>query len=102
MNNLTTIDASLISQEESMQLIKDRLKDINTELFNTSKEKYLLKVKLIDECQDMSTSEKLDALDCNYDRHTQEVRQNIIITSILGFTLIGIIKVAPAILKKVS
>ena len=102
MNNITAIDASLIPQEESMQLIKDNLKDVNTELFNASNEKYLLKERLIDECQDMCTSEKLDALDRNYDRHNQEVWQNIIITRIISLTLMGIVMGAPAILKKVS
>ena len=105
MNNLTTIPEikdSLIASDENMLLIKDNLKEVNTELFNTSKDKYLLKARLIEECQDMSTKEKLVALDCNYDRHNQEVWQNIIITSIFSLTLVGIVKGAPAILKKVS
>ena len=105
MNNLTTIpeiENSLIASDENMLLIKDNLKEVNTELFNTSKGKYLLKARMIEECQDMSTKEKLVALDSNYDRHNQEVLRNIIITSIFSLALMGIVKGAPTILKKVS
>ncbi len=37
-----------------------------------SKEKYEAKAKLIDEATDLSTKEKLDAWDKNYDRRNQE------------------------------
>ena len=49
----------------------------------------------------MTTKEKLDALDHNYDRHTQEVWRGIIIFGAVSLTLIGIAAGNPAIVKSI-
>lgn len=41
-------------------------------LLSNSKYKYELKSKIIENATDMTTKEKLDAMDANYDRHVVE------------------------------
>lgn len=87
--------------EVNISFITDRLKKVNDSLCHTSKEKYDLKAKLIKEADDMTSKEKLDALDQNYDRHNQEVWQNIIIFGVVSITLIEIAVRNLSIVKKV-
>jgi len=87
--------------EASISIITDRMKEASDSLYHTSKEKYDLKARLIEEADDMTTKEKLDALDQNYDRHNQEVWQGIIIFGVVGLTLIGIAVGNPTIVKNV-
>lgn len=87
--------------EASIGVITDRMKEASDSLYQTSKEKYDLKAKLIEEADDMTTKEKLDALDQNYDRHNQEVWQGIIIFGVVSLTLIGVAVGNPTIVKNV-
>lgn len=87
--------------EAGISIITDRMKEASDSLYHASKKKYDLKAKLIEEADDMTTKEKLDALDQNYDRHNQEVWQGIIIFGAVSLTLIGIAVVNPAIVKNV-
>lgn len=66
-----------ISTNSDSNIILSYIREQYDSLAHTSKEKYSLKVKLIEETDEMSTKEKLDALDCNYDRYRHEVWQNI-------------------------
>jgi hypothetical protein len=68
-------------------------------LFTTSKEKYHEKAKLIEEAEDLSTQEKLDALDSNYDRHNREVWQGILSLAACGVAVWGIVTFGPSIAK---
>lgn len=87
--------------ESNINIIIDRIDESADALYATSKEKYERKVKLIEEAKDMSTNEKLDALDQNYDRHNQEVWKNMIILGALGLTLIGVAAGSPTIIKNI-
>ncbi|MCD8014310.1 MAG: hypothetical protein LUG99_14245 [Lachnospiraceae bacterium] len=99
MSDIRTIEnntpASL--SESSVNIIIDRVNETADTLYTTSKEKYERKEKLIEEAKDMSTKEKLDALDQNYDRHNQEVWQNMLIF----LALIGIAAGSPTIIRNV-
>lgn len=84
-NGLNALQGIIIN--EVNQLLFDTVIDAE----NTSKEKYISKDKLIESADDMSTQEKLDAKDKNYDRRNQERCQNAhyfagICLSILGIT----------------
>ncbi len=52
--------------------------DSITDAENISKEKYSIKTRLIENATDLTTNEKLEALDKNYDRRSQELWQNIV------------------------
>lgn len=58
-------------------------------LASTSKEKYEQKSSLIENATDMTTQEKLHALDENYDIHMQEIIMGVTIT-VLSLTILGI------------
>ncbi|MCI8403235.1 MAG: hypothetical protein HFI38_14290 [Lachnospiraceae bacterium] len=60
-----------------------------------SKEKYEIKLKLIESAMDMSTQEKLDAMDKNYDCWNQEHWQNILTSAVVSFSVLGFIVVSP-------
>lgn len=90
--------------EAGISAITNRMKEASDSLYHTSKEKYNLKARLIEEADDMTTKEKLDALDQNYDRHNQEVRQGMIVfgvVSLTSLTLIGIAAGNPTITKNI-
>lgn len=77
------------------------MKDATDSLYHTSKAKYDLKLKLIEEADDMTTKEKLDALDKTYDRHNQEVWHGIVIFGTLSLFIIGIATGNTAIVKNI-
>lgn len=64
------------------------MKEASDNLYHTSKEKYYLKAGLIEKADDMTTKEKLDALNQNYDCHNQEVWRNRVIIGIVASTLL--------------
>lgn len=86
--------------EAGISVIADCMKEAIDSLCHTSKEKYDLKFKLIEEAGDMTTREKLDSLDQNYDRHNQEIWHGIIF-GVVSLTIIGIAAGTPAIIKNV-
>lgn len=88
--------------EARISVITDRMKEASDSLYHTSKEKYDLIARLIEEADDMTTKEKLDTLNQNYDRHNQEVWHGIIIFGFVSLTLIGIAVGNPTIVKNVS
>lgn len=100
LHNLETHNPSDITST-GIYIIANRMKEASDSLYRTSKEKYDLKTRLIEEANDLTTKEKLDALDQNYDCHNQEVWQGILIFGIASLTLIGIAAGNPAIIKNV-
>ena len=52
--------------------IANRISHSTDGLVSASKEKYDRKIRLIENAEDMTTQEKLDALDHSYDRHGLE------------------------------
>lgn len=85
----------------SINIITDCMKEASDSLYNTSKAKYEHKVKLIEKAEDMTTKEKLEALDQNYDRHNQEVWQGIFIFGVASLTVIVIVTKDLAIIKNI-
>ncbi len=71
-SNKTNMEPS-INFNKLQQTILDSMADAE----NISKEKYSTKARLIENATDMTTNEKLEALDKNYDRRNQELWQNI-------------------------
>jgi hypothetical protein len=76
-----------------------------TDAFNDSEliseTKYTEKMKLIESATDMSTQEKLDAMDNNYDRRNQECWQNIATFAIISLGIIGIAVGSPVAFKSI-
>lgn len=76
-----------------------------TDAFNDSEliseTKYTQKMKLIESATDMSTQEKLDAMDNNYERRNQERWQNIAVFAIISLSAIGIAFGSPAAAKSI-
>lgn len=68
---------------------------------NVSKEKYATKEKLIESANDMTTQEKLDAIDKNYDRRNQERWQNMLYYAMISFSMVGIVLSNPVAIKNV-
>ena len=87
--------------ETSTKLVTEQITAAGDSLYRTSKEKYDLKARLIENADDMTTKEKLDALDHNYDRHNQEVWLNIIFFGAISFALIGIAAGNPTIIRNI-
>lgn len=102
MTDIKSIEdqTSISFSEAGINIITDWLKEASDSLYHTSKEKYDLKARLIEEADDMTTKEKLDALDQNYDRHNQEVWRDRIIFGMAILALIGIVAGNPIIIKK--
>lgn len=68
---------------------------------NISKEKYAVKQKLIESANDMSTQEKLDAIDKNYDRRNYECCQNILYFAVISSSVVGIAIASQVAVKNV-
>lgn len=103
MTNIDSIENQIPVNltESSIRIVTDWMEEATDSLYHTSKEKYNLKARLIEEADDMTTKEKLDALDQNYDRHNQEVWQGIVIFGVLSLSIIGIAAGNPSILKNI-
>lgn len=69
--------------------IENCITDAIDALASTSKEKYKQKTSLIENATDMTTQEKVHALDENYDSHMQEIIMGVTIT-VLSVTILGI------------
>ena len=80
------------STESSINDVFTQMTDVGDHLYRVSNEKYERKEKLIEEAKDMSTIEKLDALEDNSNRHAQEIYMNLMIRGLVTFLAIIIIK----------
>ena len=81
--------------------VHQKIVDAAADAENTSREKYEAKENLIESAADMSTQEKLDAMDRNYDRRNQERWQNVLYFTIVSFSLLGIAIGSPVAVKNV-
>lgn len=100
-NNLTqTTNQNDTLQNIVIPDIHQKIFDAVTDAENTSKEKYTAKQKLIESANDMTTQEKLDAMDKNYDRRNQERWQNVLYFAIVSFSILGLVS-SPAAVKNV-
>ena len=81
--------------------VRQKISDAAINAENTSKEKYAAKEKLIASADDMTTQEKLDAMDSNYDRRNQERWQNVLRFVAMSFSVVGIAIGSPIAVKNV-
>ena len=93
MNKKDTMPA--IDEQKSFQdiignTVYPKISDAATDAENISREKYKAKKNLIESANDLTTQEKLDAMDKNYDRWNQELWQNILHFTIISFSTVGI------------
>lgn len=99
-NNLTqTTNQKGALQSIVIPEVRQKIFDAATNTENMSKEKYTAKQKLIESANDMTTQEKLDAMDKNYDRRNQERWQNVICFVVVSLSFIAIN--SPAAVKNV-
>lgn len=93
--NQNTLKPTLIEQNTLHEVLLDDIhqiiSDAVSESEKMSKEKYQVKLKLIESASDMSTQEKLDAIDKNYDCWNQEHWQNILTLTVASVVLIGLV-----------
>ena len=87
--------------EAGTRIITNKLTDSANLLTNKSGDKYERKAVLIENAEDLSTKEKLDALDQNYNRHTEEVWESVIAFASVSFAVISILTGGPNIMKYV-
>lgn len=99
-NSIQTINEQSILQDYNIKEIYKKTHEIIFDAENESKKKYIAKRKLIESADDMSTREKLDAMDKNYDRWNQEHRQNALNFTIIFLGLVGIAIGGPIVVKK--
>lgn len=88
-------------QDMIIEDVHQKISKAATDAENVSKEKYATKTKMIEAAIDMSTKEKLDALDKNYDRRNQEHWQNVLYFAIISFSVAGIAIGSPMVVKNV-
>lgn len=67
-----TIHGQNTLQDILINDIRRKISEVAIDAENISKEKYAAKAKMIEAATDMSTKEKLDAMDKNFDRRNQE------------------------------
>lgn len=103
MTNIETMENNSVmdATEFYSQVLSERVKEASDNLYTASKDKYDQKTKIIENATDMTTEEKLEALDRNYDRHTQEVWQGILVFGAIGLGMLGLAAGNPAIVKNV-
>ena len=96
----------ITNEQDTMQTIfinevRQIISDAATDAENASKEKYAAKMKLIASANDMTTQDKLDAMDRTYDRMNQESWQNVLRFTVISISLFGITVGSPIAIKNV-
>lgn len=81
--------------------VRQKISDAVTDAEDTSKEKYIAKQKLIESADDMTTQEKLEAMDKNYDRRNQERLQNVLYFAVISFSVVGLAIGSPVAVKNI-
>ena len=101
-NNLTqttnehdTLQSIVISE------VRQKISNTANDAENTAKEKYIAKQKLIESADDMTTHEKLNAMDKNYDRRNQERWQHVFYFAVISFSVVGLAIGSPVAVKNV-
>lgn len=82
-----------------MQNTSEQISEIATALNETSKEKYDKKISLIENAKDMTTTEKLNAMDQCYACRSHEAWQNILLFAGVSITIFGLAVGSPAAVK---
>lgn len=100
-NIMQPLDEMKSLQNIIIDEVRQKISNASTDAETTSKEKYIIKLKLIGLADDMSTQEKLDAMDRNYDRRNQECWQNVLYFAVISFSVVGIAIGSPVAIKNV-
>ena len=100
-NTIPPINSLCSIQDICIDEVYQKIADAATDAENDSKEKYIAKGNLIDSANDMSTQEKLDAWDENYDRRNQERWKNLLYFTAASFTLIVITIGSPTAVRNI-
>lgn len=82
-----------------MQNASDQISETVTTLNETSKKKYDKKISLIENAKDMTTKEKLDAIDQCYECRSREAWQNVLLFAGISITIMGLAVGSPAAIK---
>ena len=100
-SSIQTIHKQNILQDILINDVRKKISEATTDAENESKEKYAAKTKLIENATDMSTKEKLDAMDKNYDRRNQERWQIVHCFAVRSLILVGLAIGSPVALKNI-
>ena len=96
-NTIPPINSLCSIQDICIDEVYQKIADAATDAENDS----IAKGNLIDSANDMSTQEKLDAWDENYDRRNQERWKNLLYFTAASFTLIVITIGAPTAVRNI-
>lgn len=104
MNEKDSIQA--IHEQNTLQDIltndvRGKISEAIIDAENVSKEKYVVKARMIETAIDMSTKEKLDAIDKNYDRRNQERWQNVLYLAVAFLSVVGLAVGSPVAVKNI-
>ena len=100
-NNMKIINNQFSLQDAINKDIIKKIADAVTDADNISKEKYESKKNLIETANDMTTKEKLDAMDQNSDQLNRERWQNIIYYGVISFGIISLSIGSPTAIKNI-
>lgn len=81
--------------------VRQKISDTANNAENIAKEKCIAKQKLIESADEMTTQEKLDAMDKNYDHSNQECWQNVFYFAVISFSVVGFAIGSPITVKNV-
>lgn len=104
MHNTYSVPSTTATDNLKNTLLTDVQQKISNAALSVegeSKDKYITKNKLIEEADDMTTQEKLDALDKNYNQRNHEIWQNIITFTVISISVTGLIVGSPIAIKSV-
>ena len=100
-SSIQTIHEQNTLQDILMNDVRRKISETATDAENVSKEKYAAKAKMIESASDMSTNEKLDAMDKNYDRRNQERWQNVLLLAVVSLSVVGLAVGSPVAVKNI-
>ena len=98
-SSIQTIPKQNTLQDILINDVRRKISEAAIDAENVSKEKYAAKAKMIEAATDMSTKEKLDAMDKNYDRRNQERWQNVLYFAVVSLSAVGLTVGSPVAVK---
>ena len=100
-SSIKTIPKQNTLQDILINDVRRKISEAAIDAENVSKEKYAAKAKMIEAATDMSTKEKLDAMDKNYDRRNQERWQNVLYFAVVSLSAVGLTVGSPVAVKNI-
>lgn len=96
-----TIHGQNTLQDILINDIRGKISEAAIDAENVPKEEYTSKVEMIKDATDMSTKEKLDAMDKNFDRRNQERWQNVLYLVVASLSVVGLAVGSPVAAKNI-